>query len=88
MSSISFAIVANKNVPFLQISFRRFSRMARLGSEPNAIAPAEALKYGVGRASNAIRSGVGTVASTVPDILRFLSNPKLPEKLYAPGQRR
>jgi len=79
--------VANKNVPFANFIPQLLTHGA-LGSEPNAIAPAEAFKYGVGQASNAIRSGVGTAVSTVPEILKFLSTPKLPDKLKALDQRR
>lgn len=79
--------VANKNVNWRTLIPQAISHAA-LGTEESAIAPLEAFKYGVGQASNAIRGGVGTVASTVPEILKFLSNPKLPDKVKAPDQRR
>ena len=63
--------VANRNVPWRTLIPQAISHAA-LGTEESAIAPMEAFKYGVGQASNAIRSGIGTVGELrCREILRF-----------------
>ena len=79
--------VANRNVPFSSL-VPQIIQHAAVGAEPDNIPAVQTLQYGVGQAANALRSGANTAVNTVPSILKFLSNPKPPEKLRPPGGQR
>jgi hypothetical protein len=84
MTQISSARWRIKNVPFSSFA-PQMALHAALGSEPDKIPAAEALRYGVGQASNAVRYGAGEAVDTISSILKALSNPQKPEKVPPPG---
>jgi hypothetical protein len=66
--------VANRSKPFTDPALAtQMLTHAALGSNPDAIDPVEAFRYGVGQAANAVGSGVSGAVNSIPAILKYLS---------------
>jgi hypothetical protein len=71
--------VAGRSVPLTSRDLAlQMMTHAALGSSPDNVDPMEALRYGVGQAANAVRTGVSTGANSIPAILKYLSTPPQP----------